>query len=199
MGSSGHLGILRHLRSNAVAYLALFVALGGTAWAESKITSADIARNAVRARHIKKGAVTTPKIANGAVTARKLAAGLGVRGERGLAGPQGPPGQDATKLFAYVLDNTGSGTASIQYGKGVTGLSDPAGDNAYRLTFDRSLVDCVVLAVPGYGNPAGTSTVQTAIPVVSMEVGNPNQADVFFEKPLGGGVTDTAFLVAAFC
>jgi hypothetical protein len=122
-----------------------------------------------------------------------------VRGEPGLPGQQGPPGQDATKLFAYVSDNTGAATASLQYGSGVTALNDPPGDNAYRLTFDRSLVNCVVLAAPGYGKPAGTSTVQTGIPVVSMDVGGPDQADVFFEKPSGGGVTDTAFVAAAFC
>jgi hypothetical protein len=74
MGKSDSGRILRHLRSNAVAYVALFVALGGTgAWAADKITSADIAKNAVRTRHIKKGAVTTPKIANGAVTRESLA------------------------------------------------------------------------------------------------------------------------------
>jgi len=200
MGKSDSRGILRHLRSNAVAYVALFVALGGTgAWAAGQITSADIGKNAVRTRHIKKGAVTTPKIADRAVTARKLGAGLRVRGEQGLPGQQGPPGQDATKLFAYISDNTGATTGSLQYGSGVTAVNDPPGDNAYRLTFNRSLVNCVVLAVPGYGEPAGTSTVQTAIPVVFMDVGGPNQVDVFFEKPLGGGVTDTAFLAGAFC
>jgi hypothetical protein len=193
-------GILHHLRSNAVAYVALFVALGGTgAWAADKITARDIAKNAVRTQHIKKGAVTTPKLADGAVTARKLAAGLGVRGEQGLPGQQGPPGQDATKLFAYISDSTGATTASVQYGSGVTAVDDPPGDNAYTLTFNRSVVNCVVLANPGYGKPAGTSAVQTGIPVVSMDVGGPNQANVFFEKPLGGGVTDTAFLAAAFC
>jgi hypothetical protein len=47
-----------HVRGNAIAYLALFVALGGTgAWAADKITSKDIAKNAVRGKHIKDGQV----------------------------------------------------------------------------------------------------------------------------------------------
>jgi hypothetical protein len=38
-------GALRHVRSNAVAYLALFVALGGTgAYAADKIGSNEIAK-----------------------------------------------------------------------------------------------------------------------------------------------------------
>jgi hypothetical protein len=67
-----------------VAYLALFVALGGTgAWAADKITSKDIAKNAVK----------TAKIADAAVTEAKLAEGVvGLQGERGPQGPAGPKG-----------------------------------------------------------------------------------------------------------
>jgi CxxC motif-containing protein len=49
---------LAHIRANVIAYLALFVALGaGGAWAADKITSKDIAKNAVRSKHIKDGQV----------------------------------------------------------------------------------------------------------------------------------------------
>lgn len=47
----------RHLRANAIAYVALFVALGGTAWAANKIGSGDIERDAVRSKHIGPGQV----------------------------------------------------------------------------------------------------------------------------------------------
>ena len=60
--------------STVAAYLALFVALGGTgAWAADRITSKDISKNAVRSKHIKKNAVATKKIKSNAVTAGKLA------------------------------------------------------------------------------------------------------------------------------
>lgn len=60
-----------HMRANAIAYLALFVALGGTsAWAADKITSKEIAKNAVLSKHIKK--VKTVDLANGVVTDAKL-------------------------------------------------------------------------------------------------------------------------------
>jgi formylglycine-generating enzyme required for sulfatase activity len=51
--------------STVVAYLALFVALGGSAWA--------VAANSVGTKQLKNRAVTTKKIKDGAVTAPKLA------------------------------------------------------------------------------------------------------------------------------
>ena len=61
-------------------------------------------------------------------------------------------------------------------------------------------MNCVVQAVAGYGNPAGSSTLdEEAIPNISMETGNANLADVFFEDATTGGSVDTAFLVTAFC
>ena len=67
-----------------VAYLALFVGLGtGGAWAVDKITSKDIAKNAVRAKHIKKNNVRTKQIKARAVTAKKLRHGGTLYGRAG--------------------------------------------------------------------------------------------------------------------
>ena len=55
--------------ANVVALLALFVALGGSAYAFH------LGKNAVKTKNIKNGAVTEAKLANGAVNAAKLAAG----------------------------------------------------------------------------------------------------------------------------
>src|SRR5215212_7276901 len=46
-----------HLRRNAYGLAALFIALGGGAYAAAKIGPNDIAKNAVRSRHIKAGNV----------------------------------------------------------------------------------------------------------------------------------------------
>jgi hypothetical protein len=62
-------GIGKHIRSNVVAYLALFVALSGTAYAADKIGSKDI----------RKGAVKSKQIADGKVNSRDIRNGTGVR------------------------------------------------------------------------------------------------------------------------
>jgi hypothetical protein len=59
--------LIHHLRSNAIAYLALMVALGGTSYAAINLPA-----NSVGTHQLKTGAVTTNKLANGSVTAKKL-------------------------------------------------------------------------------------------------------------------------------
>lgn len=64
----------RPSHSTVAAYVALFVALGGTgAWAADKITSKEIAKNAVRSKHIKTGQVKAADLGKKAVKATKLA------------------------------------------------------------------------------------------------------------------------------
>jgi hypothetical protein len=61
-------GLLRFLRGNTIALLALFVALGGTTYAATALP-----KNSVGAKQLKKNAVTNPKIRKGAVTGAKVA------------------------------------------------------------------------------------------------------------------------------
>ena len=51
-----------HVRHNIVAYLALFVALGGSAYA-----AASLPKDSVGTKQLKNRAVTNPKLAKGAV------------------------------------------------------------------------------------------------------------------------------------
>lgn len=63
--------LLSHLRSNAIAYLALFVALGGTSYAAITLPP-----GSVGARQLRNSAVTTRKLADGSVTRVKLGKGI---------------------------------------------------------------------------------------------------------------------------
>ena len=51
-----------HLRSNIVGYIALFIALGGVAWA------AGLAKDSVKSKQIKKGAVRSEEVKDNALT-----------------------------------------------------------------------------------------------------------------------------------
>lgn len=74
--------------ANVVASLALFVALGGTSYAVSKLP-----RNSVGTTQLRRDAVTSDKIRDGGVTRADLAGDAvtaGPRGPRGAEGPAGP-------------------------------------------------------------------------------------------------------------
>jgi hypothetical protein len=81
----------RPSHATVVAYLALFVALGGSSYA-----AVTLQRNSVRTKHIARGAVTSPKVRNHSLLRRDFAAGqlpAGPKGDPGPKGDQGIPGQ----------------------------------------------------------------------------------------------------------
>lgn len=61
-------GLLRFLRGNTLALVALFIALGGTTYAATALP-----KNSVGTKQLKKNAVTAAKIKNGSVTGAKIA------------------------------------------------------------------------------------------------------------------------------
>ncbi|HEY7631380.1 MAG TPA: hypothetical protein VH817_11790 [Thermoleophilaceae bacterium] len=86
------IAVLHHLRRNLVAYLALFVALGGTSYAAVKLP-----KNSVGTRQLKRGAVTAAKIKPHSLLLSNFKKGqLGAAGGQGATGPQGPAGRNGT-------------------------------------------------------------------------------------------------------
>ena len=61
-----------HFRQQFVGYLALFVALGGSAYAAATIGPSNIQNDAVRSRHIKNGEVKNPDLAANSVGSGKV-------------------------------------------------------------------------------------------------------------------------------
>jgi hypothetical protein len=59
--------LLNHIKSNGIAYLALFVALGGASYAATNLPPGSVGTAQLRS-----GAVTTNKLANASVTPAKL-------------------------------------------------------------------------------------------------------------------------------
>ena len=99
--------LLRHLRRNAVAYLALFVALGGTSYAATRITSAQIKNNTIQGKDIKNGSIKSADVGNGSLLKKDFKKGqlpsgkTGPRGQDGTNGKDGAPG--GALAYAHVL------------------------------------------------------------------------------------------------
>ena len=88
---------IAYLRRNAVAYLALFVALGGTSWAavnlpRNSVGSGQLKRGAVAATDIRTGAVTSQKVRDRSLRSQDFARGVLRQGPAGAAGAPGPAG-----------------------------------------------------------------------------------------------------------
>lgn len=104
-------GRLFRRHTTAVAYLALFVALGGSAYAATTITGADIKNGTVTGKDVKNRSLGTKKLT------RKALASLASR-----PGPQGVPGAPGAKG-----DTGAPGPAGAKGDTGEPGAPGPAG------------------------------------------------------------------------
>ena len=88
--------IRRHLTHNAIAYLALFVALSGSAYAAVKVGSGQVTDNSLRSVDIRDHLIKGVDVARGTLRAENLRKGVLPKGAgagtAGGAGTQGPPG-----------------------------------------------------------------------------------------------------------
>jgi hypothetical protein len=114
--------------ANVMATIAMFIALGGSAYAATSLTGRDIQNNTLTGVDVRKGSLGTSDIKNGELLRRDFRAGSlprGTRGATGATGPQGPAGQPgasgATSRWLLVDE---SGDIAEQSG-GFTVLSKP--------------------------------------------------------------------------
>lgn len=184
--------------AKVVSLLALFVALGGSAYAAVTISG----------RNVKNGSLTSADIKNRSLLSKDFKRGQlpagprGAPGATGASGPRGAAGKAATTAFAYIREPfpAVNQRAAILYGRGVSAVTDPDGNNAYTLTFNRSLAGCVVQAMPGAGNPSDTNVVFTdAVAAIDLDPVHMNMASVKFEAGKPQADVDTSFMVEAFC
>jgi hypothetical protein len=147
---------LRHHLSyaNVVASLALFVALGGGAYA-----AINLPRNSVGAKQLRPHSVGRSELGNGAVTGRAVKSrSLGVsdlsrsarRSLRGSTGPAGPPGSPAAAYRAVI--STGGDPVSGN----ASGVVHPAGTGDYVVRFPVDVSACTLIAT--LGNVRGVVT-----------------------------------------
>src|SRR5690349_22567027 len=128
-----------HIRRNVVAYLALFVALGGTSYAAIKLPG-----NTVGTKQLKTGAVTTKKLAKNSVTGAKVADGSLTASDVNAATLPFPnPPKSGTTL---------RGTFAV------AGVASSAGDvfqEGVSFGFTLAAAPTVHLVLPGTAPPAG--------------------------------------------
>ena len=137
--------------ANVTATIALFVALGGTGLAATRIGTSQI-RN---------GAVTTTKIHNGAVTRAKLAPGVILAGDTGPTGPTGATGATGPK-----------GATGVSGAKGDPGPVGPVGpSDAYPLQLPGAFDATTAGAGPTYVLPAGNYVIAAKLYAVSSPSG----------------------------
>lgn len=150
----------RYLRQHHIALLALFVALGGTAYAAVTLPSNSVGTRQIKPKGVKgadiaSNAVTSPKVKNGSLLAADFKPGQLAQGLTGDKGADGTNGTNAAKYWARI---TYSGqTASVAASSGgittsfvASGLTDvvfPAAVEvsgcAFAITLDTAAVNGV--------------------------------------------------------
>jgi hypothetical protein len=180
--------------ANVMATSAVFIALGGSAYAAIKLP-----KNSVGSRQIKSNAISSSKVKDGSLKAMDFAAGQLPRGVQGLSGPTGPQGSagkdgaSATGLWVNVdtdgkiIDNSGAVAAVTRQGAG-----------QYLVEFTRDVNTCArTVYVSGHRNRpvnpafAGVSTTQ--------QQANTKQLLVSTSPQFGQALADGPFSLVVFC
>jgi len=176
--------VLAHLRSNAVAYLALMVALGGTSYAAIRLPA-----NSVGPKQIKRNAVNTSKVKNRSLRAADFAAG---QLPAGPVGPQGPAGRDGQQGLPGPVFGAAKVTGGLDPG-GIERIADtytftlPSGGPTYVRHHETNLqVDCTIGSgrLGLYMNNAAIPDTAVTLPSLS---GEPSPVEVVAVVDLPAG------------
>lgn len=167
--------LVQYMRRNAIAFVALFVAMSGTAYAgatlaRNSVGSAQIKTGAVQNSDLAKNAVTGAKVRNGSLTAADFRASSLPKGATGATGPQGPAGP--------------AGAA------GATGPQGPAGPvDSIGVRLNRGTGSTINVATGG-------GTANFLLPYTNAQVEYENGGDLFDDAlvlpaPFNGAATIT--------
>ncbi len=152
-----------HLSGNAIAYAALFIALGGTSYAAVRIPA-----HSVGTLQLQNGSVSNLKIRNNSITAAKIRDGsllmkdfapnqlrIAVKTAKGPAGPAGPPGAPgATKVAIRSVSGT-AGSDGRYTSTAVCSAGERAVGGGAMLVGAANTNDHLLSSRPGVGAGAG--------------------------------------------
>lgn len=103
----------RPSHATVVAYLALFLALGGSSYAVTRIGSKQIVNNSVAGKDVRNNSLTSADVKNRSLLAKDFKAGL-PRGAPGETGSQGAPGQPGQPGISVIQGSTNEALITIQ-------------------------------------------------------------------------------------
>jgi len=112
--------VLKHLRGNAVAYVALTVALGGTSYAATSLAPNSVGTRQVRDRSLLKRDFKRGQLPRGRRGVRGPAGPVGAAGPTGPRGPAGPLNPSATTVGGFAaneLARTSRGSATTFFSR----------------------------------------------------------------------------------
>ena len=129
--------IVRLMRGNIIAFIALFIALGGTSYAATTLAASSVGtkqlkNGAVTTAKVKASAVTAAKIRTGAVTTAKVAADA-VTGEKVLESSLGKVPSAANADHATSADNASNATHATSADNATNATHATSADNATTL------------------------------------------------------------------
>ena len=157
---------MHHLRSQAVGYLALFVALGGVgAYAATQIRSDDIARNAVRGKHVKKDSLKGGDVKEATLAGRRCPSGTLYH--------EGACIETSTRPGAEVNWNTAN-SGCLDAGRRLPTYAEL---QTFRLRGGQDMSNVGEWTTDRYSDEDPTN------PVTSF-AGSTNETGVFFETPI---------------
>jgi Collagen triple helix repeat (20 copies) len=180
--------------TTAVAYLALFAALGGSAYAAVTVTGSNIKDGTVTGRDVKNRSLGTNELTPKALRALAARGGQqgapgpqGIPGPQGVAGPKGAKGDRGLQGLAGPAGQTGAvGPPGPQGATGPTGQSGVSGwsyhTNGHTIgpeDYETWSVDC----------PGGKKALGGGVAMSGPYVGNYNHSSVVQSAPSGAAAT----------
>jgi hypothetical protein len=197
---------IRHLRSQFVGYIALFISLGGVSYAAVRLpantaetggvsyVAPQLPRNSVGTAQIKNQAVTAGKVKAGSLLASDFASGQLPQGLAGAEGPQGAPGNPGPLGAQGATGETGdegsNGEVGPQGERGPQGEVGPAGEVGPRGRVGPT-GEVGAKGQEGRQGPPGTSILGSTIPTGSTVYGTWGAATVWPTEP-GQAISMTA-------
>lgn len=179
--------------ANAMSTIAVFLALGGTAYALS-VRSTDIVDATIRGVDVRNGTLLSRDISDGTIQ------GIDIKNDT-LASTDVKNGSltldDLTgaAISSYAVD--GDGSIYKTQGAAATGTRDSEG--TYTIAFGRNVTACMFFATTGYTDGIAIAPEHSALPHASVYPSSETAVTVWTFDSAGPALKDNTFMLLVVC